>query len=62
MATDVELYGLLNNSALRNRVLIQCIIAAEGVLNEDSGTPNHADRLLWAASVFSTPMIETCLT
>ena len=59
MATDIELYGLLNDSALRNRVLIQCIIAAEGVLNEDSGTPNHASRLLWAASVFSAPMIET---
>lgn len=58
MATDIELYGLLNDSALRNRVFISCIIAAEGVLNEDAGTPNHANRLIWAASVFFNPMAE----
>lgn len=58
MATDTELYGLLNDSELRNRVFIASIVAAEGVLNEDGGTPNHANRLLWAAAVFSTPTAE----
>lgn len=58
MATNKELYGLLNDSVLRNRVVIECIIAAETVMNEDSGTPNHANRLTWAATVFTNPVAE----
>lgn len=58
MATDLELYGLHNDSELRNRVLIQCVIAAEAVMNEDGGTPNHANRLIWAASTFENPRTE----
>ena len=58
MATNTDLYGLLNDSVLRNRVLIECIIGAEAVMNEDIGTPNHANRLVWAASVFANPKVE----
>lgn len=58
MATYKELYGLHNDSALRNRVLVACIVGAEGVMNELDTTPNYANRLLWAASVLASPRTE----
>lgn len=58
MATYTELYDLHNNSALKNRVSVACIIAAEVVMNEDPGTTNHANRLPWAASVLAGPQVE----
>lgn len=58
MATYVELYNL-RNSDLRNRVMMACIIAAETVMNEDAGVPNHTNRLLWAKAVFQDPRVET---
>ncbi len=57
MATYEELFGLYN-SALRNRVRVACIIAAEMVMNEDSGTANHINRLIWAKSVFQNSDFE----
>lgn len=58
MATYTELYGLHNDSALKNRVSVSCIIAAEVVMNENSSTVNHTNRLLWAASVLASPQTE----
>jgi len=58
MASYAELYGLRNDSALRNRVMVACIIAAEVVMAEVDTTPNHANRLVWAASVFANPVAE----
>lgn len=58
MASYPELYGLKNDSALRNRVMVACIIAGEGIMDESGTTPNHANRLLWAASVFANPATE----
>lgn len=58
MATYTELYGLRNDSALRNRVMVACIVAGEAIMAEDVGTPNHANRLTWAASVFASPVAE----
>lgn len=58
MATNTELYGLKNDSTLRNRVEMECIIAAETVMNEVDTTPNHANRLIWAASVFANSAAE----
>lgn len=58
MATYTELYGLHNDSALKNRVSVACIVAAEVVVNEDPATANHANRLLWAASVLASPQVE----
>lgn len=58
MATDIELYNLHNDSELRNRVLIQCVVTAEAIMNEDGGTPNHANRLIWAAATFANPKVE----
>jgi len=58
MATYAELYGLRNNSELRNKVVTACIIAAETVMNELDTVPNHANRLLWAKAVFANPNAE----
>lgn len=58
MATYEELYGLHNDSALKNRVVVACIVAAEMVMGEVDTTLNHANRLLWAASVFVGPQAE----
>ena len=58
MATYEELYGLRSDSALKNRVTVACIISAEGIMSEDGGTPNHANRLIWAATVFASPSQE----
>lgn len=52
MATYTELFELRGNSTLRNRVAVAMIVAAETIRNEDGGTANHANRLLWAKEVF----------
>lgn len=58
MATYTELYELHNDSALKNRVTVACVVAAEVVMNEDPDTGNHINRLLWAASVLASPQAE----
>ena len=58
MATYDELYGLHNESALKNRVAVACIAAAEVIMSEDPTVENHANRLVWASSVFSNPQSE----
>lgn len=58
MATYDELFGLRNNSALKNRVTSAVVISAETVMNEDGGTANHANRLVWAKGVFASPNTE----
>lgn len=58
MATYVELYDLRSNSALKNRIMVGCIIAAEAIRTEAPATANHANRLLWAKAVFADPDAE----
>lgn len=58
MATYEELYSLRNDSALRNRVVTACIMAAETVMNELDTVPNNVNRLIWAKSVFANPNAE----
>lgn len=58
MATYAELYDLRSDSALRNRVLVACAIAAEAIRIEDSGAANHAARLTWSKAVFADPNRE----
>lgn len=59
MATYVELYGLAQtDSVLRQKVTVACIVAAEAIMAEDAGTANHANRLIWAQSVFANPTTE----
>lgn len=55
MATYIEIKGLFGGTALKDRVAVACIIAAETIRNEDVGITNHANRLLWAKSAFSSP-------
>ncbi len=58
MATYEELYNLRTDSALKNKIVTACIMAAETVMLEDGGTLNHANRLLWAKAVFANPSGE----
>lgn len=53
MATYTELFDLMNDSALRNRVSVACLVAAEAVRVEAAGTANHANRLIWAKTTFA---------
>lgn len=52
MATYTDLRTLLNNSTLRNRVEIGCLVAAENIRAEGSAVDNHVNRLRWAKQVF----------
>lgn len=42
----------MNDSALRNRVSVACLVAAEAVRVEAVNVPNHANRLSWAKATF----------
>lgn len=55
MATYAELRQLFNDSTLRNRVEVACIIVAEAIRVEDGGTANHANRVIWAKQAFISP-------
>ena len=58
MATYEEIYGLHNNSDLVNKITVACIVAAEDIMGEVDTVTNHANRLIWAASVFQNPRDE----
>ena len=58
MATYNEIYRLHNESELINKVTVACIVAAETIMGEVDTTPNHENRLTWAASVFGNPKNE----
>ena len=52
MATLLEISNLVNGTpTLKQRFLASRAKAAWDVLNEDPGTTNHADRLLWSESI-----------
>ena len=56
MAAYEEIHALFTGeSALRNRVQVAVIVAAEAIRSEDGATENHANRLIWAASAFENP-------
>ena len=55
MAAYQDLYNLFSNSSLRNKLSVAVVIAAETIRNEDAGTTNHANRLVWAKSAFNNP-------
>lgn len=58
MATYDELLLASENAALRNKVRVACIVAAETVRTEAPATANHAERLAWAKAVFAAPVVE----
>lgn len=55
MATYDELLQANANTALVNKVRVAVVVAATGVMTEADTTPNHANRLLWAKTVFANP-------
>ena len=58
MATDVEIYDLVQSdgSEFLKRAAVRLHKLSRDVVNESVGTPNHANRLLWAAEVAADPM------
>ena len=63
MATYLELRQLFGNGDLLNKIEVACIVAADTIRNEDPGTANHTNRLVWAASCFQNtrPVAEKML-
>lgn len=62
MATYTELFDLFDNSVLRNKVTVAVGVAADIIRNDqDTGDPwdgtNHANRLVWAAQAYSSPVV-----
>jgi hypothetical protein len=56
MATLLERYDLqYTHTLLRQRTQIAIESAAYDVLNEDPGTANHANRILWANDTLAYP-------
>lgn len=55
MATFDELLTASANTGLINKVRVATFVAATVVMTEDIGVDNHANRLLWARTVFSDP-------
>lgn len=58
MATYTELYDLMNDTGLRNRVATACLVSAEAIRTEAANVTNHANRLLWAKAAFNGPTAE----
>ena len=55
MATYIEITALINDSTLRQKIAVACIVAAENIRTEDAGTANHTNRLAWARRVYNSP-------
>jgi hypothetical protein len=39
------------SGTLRAKFIAACLVAAYAIVNEDSGTTNHANRLTWANAI-----------
>lgn len=55
MATYAELLTASENDALRQKIRVAVVVAAETIRTELSSVPNNANRLKWAKSVFEGP-------
>jgi hypothetical protein len=58
MATYAELITASQSGVLTDKIKVACFVAAETVRTENTGTTNHANRLLWAKNVFADPERE----
>lgn len=61
MATLTELSSLLNDGPLTDKTKAACLVAAQAIITENSGTTNHANRLKWAKKVFQDPVSQGTL-
>lgn len=52
MATYNELFNLMGDTVLRNRIAVSCIVAAESIRTESPATTDHDKRLVWVENVF----------
>lgn len=51
----LDLYKLVNDAPFQHRVQFALWRAANVVMREDVGTPNHAQRLVWAKEALRGP-------
>ena len=61
MATYAELLTIATGptgDALRNRIRVAVVVAADVVRAEINSTPNHANRMAWARLVLQNPDTE----
>ena len=57
MATLLQIYNILYGDDYRpltNRTISAVLNAANAVINEDPGTANHANRLVWAQAALAS--------
>lgn len=55
MATLAEISTLLNDGVLNDKCKSACLVAANAIQVENSGTANHANRLKWAKKALTDP-------
>lgn len=58
MATYGELADLIRNEDLRDKIAAACLVAADDIRQEDGGTANHDNRVIWAKKVLANPRVE----
>jgi hypothetical protein len=55
MATYDELLQAAADTGLINHVRVAVFVSATNIMTEATATTNHANRLLWAKTVFNDP-------
>lgn len=55
MATYDELLQANANTGLINKVRVAVVVSATSIMTEADTVTNHANRLLWAKTVFADP-------
>lgn len=58
MATYAELLGAYEDEALMKKIRVAVWVAADVVRGELDVTPNHAQRVKWAARALKEPDVE----
>jgi hypothetical protein len=58
MATLAEIWTLVNDPILTQKVTAACLIAADTIRQESGATGNHTNRLKWAKKVMSDPAAQ----
>lgn len=56
MATYTELFSLINNDDLHNRLAVAVAIAADGVRTDGAPPANQVARLVWAKEATRNPL------
>ena len=55
MATYIELHSLRGDKELLLRIQTAMLVTAGVIYAEDSRTPSHDERLVWAKAVYNQP-------